>query len=353
MTEAKERRKKTSSGDQTQRAQQMSVGETLRRARLEKGLGLEQVSSSINIRVAQLRALEEGNIEGLPGMTYALGFVRSYANYLRLNSGEIVHKFKAEHGGPQSPKQEYHLPEPIEESGMPSPQMLIAAGGFVVVLLILWAVFSGGEDAGTELIVQVPPPPVVQPLSEMASAPLFATETTALAETAGIEPVVENEPSVDTEAEASQQVATMAPEAVVAAAEVKQAIPATPEVIVVAPPQEKVRIEAAPPVTKPVSDTVINVSRGKSRIVLEALQPSWIQVSDAKEQVLLKKVLRPGEKYFVPDEKGITLITSNAGGLTVSVDGAVVQSLGKSGEILRGVAMNPEELKRKKIRTRN
>ena len=81
-----------------QRAAPTTSGEILRAARLAKGLGLEEISSSIHIRVGQLRAIEEGNLAGLPGMTYALGFVKSYATFLKLNSADVVQKFKAEHG---------------------------------------------------------------------------------------------------------------------------------------------------------------------------------------------------------------------------------------------------------------
>lgn len=379
MTESKERKKKAPSKEQTQRAQQISVGEILRRARLERGLGLEQVSSTINIRVAQLRALEEGNIEALPGMTYALGFVKSYANYLRLNGGEIVHKFKAEHGGAQSSKPEFHLPEPLEESKMPNPQILAIAGVFVVLLLVLWAVFSGDDKEESRIAAQIPPPPVVQPLSEMASAPLFAEATAA--ETPG---TPEAAPSATGDAVADM----MAPSAPVTALESAEN-PVDPIAVTAAPVQKQemevkpagvVAEEGAAPTTgaviasqqnrkqkepvlqeqaqsqsqaKEQNEGVISVSRGKGRIMLQSVQPSWIQVSDAHEKVIFKKVLRPGEQYFVPNESGISLVTSNAGGLEIYVDGKKVQALGQPGEILRGIAMDPQELKKTKIRVRN
>jgi hypothetical protein len=46
----------------------------------------------------------------------------------------------------------------------------------------------------------------------------------------------------------------------------------------------------------------------------------------------------------------MTLVTSNAGGLNVFVDGNKVQSIGKEGEVMRGVDLSPDELKRKRIR---
>lgn len=370
MTEAKERKKKTSSGDQAQRVPPASVGEILRRARLEKGLGLEQVSSAINIRVAQLRALEEGNIDALPGMTYALGFVRSYANYLRLNSGEIVHKFKAEHGGAQSAKPELHFPEPVGESRLPDPQMLAIAGAFVVLLLVIWAVFSDGDSEEADIATQIPPPPVVQPLSDMAAAPLFSTtdassltETGAPAEAVAVsaEAAAVAQP-LQAQAQEQEQQQTLlsalsasAPklEEKPAATEPPEAVLESEPISVVPVPEKKKSPPEVQAQAKEQPEGVINISRGKSRIVLQATQSSWIQVSNAKQDILIKKVLKPGEKYFVPDEAGVTLVTSNAGGLEVYVDGAVVQSLGKPGGIVRGIALDPQELKKKKIKVRD
>ena len=49
----------------------------------------------------------------------------------------------------------------------------------------------------------------------------------------------------------------------------------------------------------------------------------------------------------------VTLITTNAGGLDVIVDGKQAPSLGKTGEILRGLPLEPAELTRvKRARSR-
>ncbi|MDY0009142.1 MAG: DUF4115 domain-containing protein, partial [Bdellovibrionales bacterium] len=99
---------------------------------------------------------------------------------------------------------------------------------------------------------------------------------------------------------------------------------------------------------------VINVKqRGKTRIVLEANQKSWVQVSDGAGKVVYKKVMAQGEQFFVPDQRGMSLVTSNAGGLNVIVDGVKAQSLGRNGEIIRGISLDAEELKKRRIRVRD
>ena len=62
-----------------------TVGQDLRDARLRRGEDLATVSRALKIRKDHLEALEEDRLEDLPGKTYAIGFVRSYARHLGLD----------------------------------------------------------------------------------------------------------------------------------------------------------------------------------------------------------------------------------------------------------------------------
>ncbi len=110
---------------------------------------------------------------------------------------------------------------------------------------------------------------------------------------------------------------------------------------------------AAPEDKKQDQDNVIKIKHGKSRITLKATEASWVQVTDANQTVLYRKVLRPGEQYSVPDQPGLRLDTANAGGLNIVVDGKPVQQVGKDGEIMRGIALDPKELAVKRMQARD
>src|SRR3974390_659061 len=76
-----------------------TVGQDLRAARLRRGDDLATVSKALKIRRDHLEALEEDRLEALPGRAYAVGFVRSYADYLGLDPLQSVERFKAEIAG--------------------------------------------------------------------------------------------------------------------------------------------------------------------------------------------------------------------------------------------------------------
>src|SRR5579872_1477319 len=73
-----------------------TVGFDLRAARLRRGDEIAQVSRALKIRKDHLEALENDRMEDLPGKTYAIGFIRSYARHLGLDAEQFVERFKRE-----------------------------------------------------------------------------------------------------------------------------------------------------------------------------------------------------------------------------------------------------------------
>ncbi|MGA1019040.1 MAG: helix-turn-helix domain-containing protein, partial [Candidatus Puniceispirillales bacterium] len=73
-------------------SQLATVGDELRMSREKAGLSLEDVSSQLRISVRHLEYIESGDRDRLPGSTYLLGFVRSYAKLLKLNADDLCHR---------------------------------------------------------------------------------------------------------------------------------------------------------------------------------------------------------------------------------------------------------------------
>ncbi|AFY03374.1 helix-turn-helix domain-containing protein [Bdellovibrio bacteriovorus] len=74
------------------------TGELLKKAREDKGLSLHEIGLSLKISSKVLKAIEEGDETQLPAKTFLRGFVQSYANFLHLNSDEVLEVFYEEMG---------------------------------------------------------------------------------------------------------------------------------------------------------------------------------------------------------------------------------------------------------------
>jgi cytoskeleton protein RodZ len=92
------------------------------------------------------------------------------------------------------------------------------------------------------------------------------------------------------------------------------------------------------------SPRVYGESTESTRIVLRALQDSWVQIRDRQDALLLTRVLRAGDTYFVPARDGLTLLTGNAGGIEIRVDGVPVPPIGPVGTVRRQIALDPARL---------
>jgi len=80
------------------------LGEMLRTQRAKKNITLEQAAADTRIREKFLKALEDGDYQSLPGAVYTKGFLRNYAEYLDLETDELIPLYQRERGQPEPPQ---------------------------------------------------------------------------------------------------------------------------------------------------------------------------------------------------------------------------------------------------------
>ncbi|MBF0269185.1 MAG: DUF4115 domain-containing protein [Alphaproteobacteria bacterium] len=141
---------------QARQAPSSSVGALLKATRTRMGQDLKQVSQALRIRQLFLQAIEDGRYEDLPGPTYALGFVRSYADFLGLDSEEVVRRYRAETSGAATSKKELVFPSPASERRLPSGALAAAALALGVLVYGGWYAFSSANRPVAESVPEVP-----------------------------------------------------------------------------------------------------------------------------------------------------------------------------------------------------
>jgi cytoskeleton protein RodZ len=344
-----------------------TVGDELRMRREEAGHTIHDVSEAVRIQRRYLEALEDGRLEDLPGTVYALGFLRTYAEYYGFNGDEFVTRFKEETEGHRR-QQDYILPEPIEEARVPTAAIVIVAIVLAIGAYVAWYSLRPQEvdissavpevPANLATVVEETAPAAVPAEAETAPQPV-ATEPveTASAPANSEEPVVAEAPATVTEAEVPPTPATppaemetvevpAEPEPPVAEAPPAETSPSA-EVVAVTPPE--IPETDTPPV--PAVDTTPHVPQtfgagfGGVRIVITAAEDSWVEVSDAEGNRLLSRTMRTGDTYRVPNREGLVFVTGNAGGLKITVDGAATPAIGETGIVRKNVKLDPELLK--------
>jgi hypothetical protein len=101
------------------------LGERLRHAREARGISPLQVEIETRIRANVIQALEEGDFESLPPEPFLRGLIRSYSNYLGVDSQEMLDLYVADFTPVVPLSTPNRLPPPIKQVNASSPPQSI------------------------------------------------------------------------------------------------------------------------------------------------------------------------------------------------------------------------------------
>jgi cytoskeleton protein RodZ len=436
----------------------VGVGAQLRAQREQNGFSVEEVAQRLRIRLAHLQSIEHGRFDDLPGRIYAIGFIRSYAEFLDLDGQSVVELYKQETAGEEQPTK-LIFPTPTPESRMPRVWLVVASVLAAVVLYYGWGrmqdrdlttvervpavpdrlMAAGGagaksgdatassEDRGHGAVsssVGVDPVSTAQAASSPARAqsePVPQVDATASAGPrggAGTD-VVRTAGREDDRAEDTRATGRATSRATGRAAASGSAgddtfaladpetAPAagrtSADVVVLRPPPAprplptitaaadrvpaaaasgaqaavdqrwpaRLAVRTAPasagsddlppplPATTGASTSsrteagatsggyvpqVYGIGNSAARVVVQATMDSWVQIRGGGNELLLTRILRAGDRYLAPDRPDLVLMTGNAGGLEIRVDGKLLPPIGRVGAVQRDVSLYAESL---------
>ena len=272
-----------------------SIGQTLLRARTERGLTLEELATRTRINRKYLEAIEKDKPEVVPGGFFYKSFVRQYAGALSPDALKTVEKLLTrEEPKPATPEEDVVMLQtlaaaPSQAHGVPGANRPI---GIYLVFLGLVIIGTSGLYVWWRKAEQTqpatPPPHVVA-----ETAPVTSKSEPA--------PVKVEEPAPST-----------AP---------PSAAPQTPEPV-------------ATPATSPSTT-------GDDKVVLNvaATEMTWFSVS-ADGKTVFSGTLQPGEAKTFAAKENAKMKVGNAGGLDVKLNGVPTGPLGPPAQI-RSVVFTP------------
>lgn len=285
-----------------------TVGQDLRAARLRRGDDLATVSKSLKIRKDHLEALEEDRLDALPGRTYAVGFVRSYADYLGLDAAQCVERFKAEIAGRSDSDgtPQVTVIDEDENRRLPQGWKIVATVG---VLLMLYGIYYLISSAGSMFSQPATPPPPAQITPKPVTAHV-SPHPVALPPPA---PAITAPAATDATTPSAQQ------------------------------PGTTTATEPAAEAPLPVG-TVYGQQNRNPRVVLRIHTATRILVQGPDGLVFMNRTLNPGDTYQVPNKVGITLTTTNAGAVELDLDGQSMGFVGHGSSVAEAVSLDPQAI---------
>jgi cytoskeletal protein RodZ len=127
------------------------IGNSLREARIRKGLDYPEIEQATKIRVRYLRALEDEEFRVLPASTYVKGFLRTYADYLGLDGGLYVDEYNSRYVvGEEEPPLRRASMTTHQHRRVESRVVVIALAAIAIVTALVIAAFkSTGSGSNT------------------------------------------------------------------------------------------------------------------------------------------------------------------------------------------------------------
>lgn len=254
------------------------VGSLLKEMRLQKGLRIPDVSKKLCIRKIYLEAIENSDYDEIPPLPYGIGFIRSYAEYLGLNSSNIVELYKEETNS--KPDGNIYVLEAQNEATVPGRKYLLISLLSIVVIYAGWHVFnrnSADETAPVEEVV------TIEENTETQKEPLVVEDYTVTSE---VEENVTDAQNVETSDTNENPQVTITEESFSENENEKNII-----------------------------------NNNMPEVVVKVKEETWIEVKD-KNKLYLSKVLQSGAEYVVPEGgKGMILSIGKVNGADVYING--------------------------------
>ena len=277
---------------------QMSAGAMLRRAREEAGLHIGALAVSLKVPVKKLEALEADRLDLLPDTVFARALAGTVCRILKIDAAPVLAAFpqtKAQRDGAQHTVN----PPTFRPSGHSAQKSL--AQKLSRPLILLGFAFA----LGTLVLVFFP---AIQQLIE---------DVRRGAESSGV-PAVK---STTAQSEVGKSPATIqaTPESVPSNVKIGSAAgqdDSTPNAVSAPSPAATVAVNAGSPLS-----TASAPMEPAGILVLTARGNSWVEVTDAKREVVVRKTMVTGESQNLGGSLPLTIVLGRANLLDVQVRG--------------------------------
>ena len=371
------------------------LGAQLRQERLQRGEDLDDVAQHLRIKPSYLFALEQGDLSGMPGRAYALGFLRSYADHLGFDGEELISRVKSTVDN-LTDQTRLRVRTPAPETRLPKTPIVVISLAVIAGIYAGWAYLNRTSRVVVETVAEVPDelraragqplpevadqaPPAADPSPDERAPDGAAADLTPTADLEAAPPLpgttgdsATPPPSAEPPRappeplavpEAGPSVEPSDPGARVAPSETLAVQPAAGSVSAPAQTSPHVNDQPAPTgiastatgdalaMADPTADDDVPTQGdqnaiGAARVILRAREQAWIQISSPSGDYAFTRTLEPGEVVTVPNRADLELWTGNAGGLDIIVDGTPVPVLADagSGSVRRNVSLDPERL---------
>ena len=249
-----------------------TVGQILSSERNCKNLSINDIAAELKISTSIINDLENDNIKNNPDIIFNVGHLRSYSNFLELDTDKIIKKFKNDLSF--NIKKEKKNISPIVENNFFKIERFFAASLILIIFSSFYFLFIYEDNNQINYALVPDIPESLEPIIEKANT-------------------FNNDLSQDNNSNISDLINNSS---VIASIEIDE-----------------------------------NIS---TVATLKILNPTWLQLRDENNNIVLSKLMDKDEEFSYELNLNYNITTGNAGNILVLIDGNVRGKIGKYGDIL-------------------
>ena len=358
------------------------IGTLLRNARADAGFSVVEIAEMTRITKSHITALEDNDYSRLPGIAYIPGFIRNYCKVVNIDPQPLIAAYK-QTTNPERDKPVYKFPVQAlvpKMAGSMVAMFVVVAGlagyigwNFLQEDTASTAQIASLDDSSLDNVKRFDQTEAVEPeILDPEPAPLAAIQQ--------IQPEVENNPSdeiapANTETSESVEIANAPAETDASAPLASQnsntadqqgdiqqiledTVPAlqAQQIAALAPSEASrsttppsANIGEAPQLQNPETELRGGAAQALQRnpmseIVISASSTSWVEIAKANGEIVVSKLLRKGDNFVATADTKLFLSTGNAGGISLKMGDQKAVKIGKTGEIIRDLALTRDSL---------
>jgi cytoskeleton protein RodZ len=134
------------------------IGSRLREARMRAKIDINEVETRTKIRAKYLRAMENEEWDLLPGEVYVKSFLRTYGDYLGLDTRQLIDDFRRRYERPDDHELRPIAPLGRDRDRQPRrrgiPPWLVIAAVLVIIVVVLFVVGKNNSGSGSHSTTQ-------------------------------------------------------------------------------------------------------------------------------------------------------------------------------------------------------
>ena len=249
-----------------------TIGQILSAGRNSKNLSINDISIELKISKSIITDLENDNIKNDPDIIFNIGHLRSYSNFLELDTDIIIKKFKDEVSF--NIKEEKKNITPIVENDFFKIEKFFAASIILIIFTSFYFLFIDQNDNQINYALVPDIPESSEPIVEKANT-------------------FNNNLSQSTDVNKSNLINSSS------------------------------------------AIASIEIDENTSTVaILKILNPTWLQLRDESNNIVLSKLMDKDEEFSYELKLNYNITAGNAGNILVIIDGDVRGKIGKYGDII-------------------